>query len=615
MPVAWPRILHLEMPAATAGAIIRTNVESLSLKAWVAVIGCYLATAIVVTYPLVRHLGTAVAGRPGDTGFFLWCMDTFWTNLREGTNPFVTSRIFYPTGANLAYSSCAPLLSLLAWPWLADLPLFAALLALTSLVVAAIGTMLLVRELTADAGAAIIAGGLYGFCPTVLSLLWESQLAQTVAAAMVPFGMLFLLRFWRTGGWRPLLGLAATAWGMFLIQFYSLVAFLLLGTVMSLVLIPRHVTRRHVRRLALVLATSTMLLWALTTLVYPPIDFADLPRGGYGFTSRSVVNLADLLVPSERHLLFGSHHRAWASDAFNRDVDSYFLGWVVLPLALGAAARSWRRPAVAAIAVAGLVVLLLAAGSAIRIGPAVLFEREWTPFDWFRRLPTMEMLDSPRRFVVGTAFAVTVLAGVGLAMLARWSRRRHMVLAAGIALGVLDYGQVGMPVTPLAVPAVYRILADRPGTGTVLELGGGLAYSSGGLGLDWGIPSSHLMYWQTVHRKPRIGGYVARIPRSVFRQFRYTPILGELFAMTHGGKGPPPNTTYLPEEVTAFLRTFDVGWVIVPPHKRQADYAEVVEGILAGHLTSMECSPDGALLYTLADVHSARLAGVTRGLL
>jgi hypothetical protein len=557
--------------------------------------------AVVVTYPLVRVLGTHVAGIPGDTGVFLWCVDVFWSNLREGLNPFFTRRIFYPIGVNLAASSCPMFLALLGEPFGSELPLFAGLLALASPIVAAIGAMLLADAVIDDLGAAAVAGLLYGFCPTLLSLLWGSQLAQVAAAAMMPFGILAVLRFWRTAGWSPLLAVTVLAWAMLLTQVYTTVAFVAYAAATSLVLVRPSGTRRHFRRLAVIVLLNVVIARVLFGWVYPPVDLTDLPRGGYGFTSRSVVNLADLLVPSDRNPLLGSLYRMWASDFFNREINSYFLGWMTFPLAVYAAVRGRRLPPVRALAIGGLVVLVLALGSAFRLGPIILVEGRWTPFEILHRLPVMEMLDAPRRFVVGVALAVAVLAGVGVSILRRRSARPRTVVAAALVVFALDYGQIGLPVTSLAVPAVYQTLATRPGDGTLLEIGGGLVYSAGSLGLDGILHPSHQMYWQTVHRKPRIGGYVARFPRSTYAQFRNAPILGEILLMAHAGKGSPPNVTYRPEDVTTFIRAYDLRWIIVPASKRQMEYAQAIDGILDGHVMSAECGPDGAFLYTVSE--------------
>ena len=575
----------------------------LSGVGWTLVVAVYIVVAAIVSYPLVRHLGTALAGIPADAGVHLWCMDTFWTNLRAGENPFFTNRIFYPIGTNLAHSSCVPVLSLFALPFLSHLILYGGLITLLSFVVAALGMALLVRTLTADDGAAAVAGLLYGFNPVLLSLVWVSIFVQLASAAFLPFAVLFFVRFMRSAGLRPLLGLSAVAWMIALTHVYTAAAFIVTMVVLGVVMMPGRMTREHAGWALLAGAGNLAVLWILLRFVFPPLDASDIPRGGYGFTSASVVNLADLLVPSARNPLLGWLNGKWATDGNNGDLNSYFLGWGILTLAVGAVVCRCRDREVVALAAAGAAVLLVACGTAIRVGGTILLTHEWTPFEWLSRLPFFELLDSPRRLVVGVPVAVTALAGVGLAMLAASTGCRRTVLVFGVALFALEYGQLGSPVHEIPVPAIYERLAAEPAPRTVLELGGGLAASANAFGLDWSTPSPFLMYWQTIHRKPRVGGYIARIARSTDAWFRAQPVLSDLFTMTHAAAGQWSGRRFSPEEVEKFIDTFNLGYVVIPPYPRHAEYAAVIEELLAGRIARSERDEAGYVFYVLVAAH------------
>src|SRR5262245_16543126 len=96
----------------------RATVGGAALR-WMLVIAAYVAAATLMTWPLVIRLGTdTLPGISGDQSQYMWNVDTFWMNVRAGWNPFYTSRVMFPIGANLMHTGYAPFVSLFAWPFL-----------------------------------------------------------------------------------------------------------------------------------------------------------------------------------------------------------------------------------------------------------------------------------------------------------------------------------------------------------------------------------------------------------------------------------------------------------------------------------------------------------------
>jgi MYXO-CTERM domain-containing protein len=562
-------------------------------------LGLYLAVTLVLTHPLVWQLGTAMPGIPGDQTEYMWCVDTFWASVLAGQNPFTTNRVLYPVGANLMHTGFAPFVSLFAWPFLGHLPLYLSLVVLVSYPAAAVAMFLLVRALTGNAGAAAIAGLLYGFGPPLVSFAEASHYYKVVAAALLPYGALSLVRFLDAGRLRPLLGLSAVTWALVFTDYYVLVMHLLAVAIVGIVCL----RARHVRGVVIAAIANAVLAIALIRWVFPPLDTSDLWGGGYGVTSRANANLADFLVPRVENPLLG-RLGVWATDRPNGDVD-YFLGWGTLALALSGVWRRRRSPLIVGLAAAGLILLVLACGPAIRFGHRELLTHAWTLWHWLAKLPSLNILDLPRPFALGAALSVTALAGVGLAT---W-RRPRLAVVLGAVLFAVEYGQIGMRLSTFPVPAIYQRLAAKPGTRTLLELPSGITESKGGPSLNLGINYSNIqnnpqMYWQTVHRKPRVGAYLSRIPRSTYQWFAEQPVISDLFIVTStgnewNGRKVEALPSYPPEVVDRFLRTFNLGYVILQPHPQQAEFARTVEALLAGRIAAREADAAGYVLYTL----------------
>jgi hypothetical protein len=106
------------------------------------------------------------------------------------------------------------------------------------------------------------------------------------------------------------------------------------------------------------------------------------------------------------------------------------------------------------------------------------------------------------------------------------------------------------------------------------------------------------MYWQTMHRKPRVGGYLARLPWSTYNWFHRTPIISDILLMTHRGAGKWTGKAYSPDAIQRFIKTFDLGYVIIPPSERRQYYTEVMDGLLAGRIAQI-LEVEGYRLYVL----------------
>jgi hypothetical protein len=558
------------------------------------VFALYAVLSLVVTYPVAARLGTALPGLNGDQSQYMWCVDTFWTELTAGHNPFVTTRVLYPLGANLMHTGYAPFVSLFAWPFRDHLLAYLGVVVLVCHPAAAFAMYLLTRALTDDRRAAFVAGLAYGLSPALISFTESSHYYKLVAAALLPYGVLAVVRFLETArrGW--LVALSAVTWALVFTDYYVLVMHLLIVGVFGLVC----ARRRHARGIVVAAVANVVLAGVLMRWVFPPLDWRELVGGG-GITAQANANLADYVVPRAQNPLLG-RFGVLATDRPNGDVE-YFLGWFLLPVALVGLARGLRRPAFRALAIAGLLLGVLACGTAIRIGRQELLTGVWTPWHWLARVPALGVFDLPRCFALGAALVTATLVGLGLS---GW-RRPWLACCVGLGLVAIDYGQVGMmPLSDFPVPPVYRRLAAMPDTRTLLELPSGVTESKGGFGLATSNTQNNpQMYWQTVHHHPRVGAYLSRIPQSTYRWFEQEPVINDLFVMTGydgGWRGRQVNTlpSYAPEVVTVFVHTFNLGYIILHPHPKQGQFDAEVQRLLAGRIAARDVD-DGYVMYTL----------------
>ena len=176
----------------------------------------YSAVAVVMTWPLVQHLPTRIAGDFGDPAFNCWIL--MWTSgqvlafLRgdfHALHEYWNGNIFYPARLTIAYSEH------LTPQMLQALPIYAAtgnvilcynLLFLSTFVLAGLGTYLLVRELTGRPLAAFLAGLAFAYAPYRLA---QVPHLQVLSCQWMPFALYGFRRYFVTRRVRPLAGGAA----------------------------------------------------------------------------------------------------------------------------------------------------------------------------------------------------------------------------------------------------------------------------------------------------------------------------------------------------------------------------------------------------------------------
>jgi hypothetical protein len=71
------------------------------------IFGAYLLITGLITWPVIGRLGSEIPDLLGDGYVHLWTFDWLKDSLLSETNPFFTSRLFFPIGASLANHNIA----------------------------------------------------------------------------------------------------------------------------------------------------------------------------------------------------------------------------------------------------------------------------------------------------------------------------------------------------------------------------------------------------------------------------------------------------------------------------------------------------------------------------
>jgi hypothetical protein len=565
--------------------------------------GLYAALALVLTWPLARYLSSHVPGSytwAFDEYTFLW--NTWWFRyslLDLGQNPLYSTHTFYPLGISLVlhtYNLFNALISLPLQPFLS----LAAINNLTfwfATVLSAYGTFLLVCDLlrhteqAPDKGPA--AGGLVTGAAFLAGLIYAFGSYRMVYAAMghadmwstawIPFFALYLARTLRESRLRnPALA------GLFLVL--SMLCEMIFGVflaMLALVILAFALGRRQ--RATLAGGASGLLgrlvVLALVALVgYAPIlvpvlreMLAGYELAGWGDAEKLSVDLMGLVTPTALHPLGGDWsttlRQVLEGTARFRDVNTVFLGWAGLTLAVVGALRYRRQ--LAAWITSAVLFAVFSFGPLLQINGRSTFDLDGLqttvplPFILLHYLPVIKANRVPNRFSVVLMLALAVLAAFGAYWLLSKLRRRAsraafwpLLVALPLAgLILFEHWSVPLPLTDARIPAAYAQVVAEPEDFAILQLPLGWRNSFGMQGAE----DTQTQYYQSFHHKRLLSGNISRNPPFKFDYFRQNPILDSLITLQTYGEVDAERRTADRERAGPFVAFYDIRYVVVAP--------------------------------------------------
>ena len=269
------------------------------------------------------------------------------------------------------------------------------------------------------------------------------------------------------------------------------------------------------------------------------------------------IDLAALVLPNPNHPLAPEAIRAWLTprpDAYFENVAS--LGFVALATIVVAWRAGWRIPRLWG----GFAVVF----GALALGPFVHIAgfNTHVPGPWalLRYVPVIGLARTPSRFSIVMVLMVAVLFAAALAWLGRrWPDRRRPIVAVVGLLLVAELLPAPIPLYSAAVPEMYHRMAAAPDDVRVLDLPFGIRDGTSSVG-DF---TARSQFFQTVHGKRLIGGYLSRVSKRRVREMRQDPMLDALIWLSEGREIDASRWRSLTETGPAFVERAKVGFVVI----------------------------------------------------
>ena len=496
------------------------------------VIFAYIALALIFTYPIIFRISDWIIGFPGDTESYI---NVMWWFEKSFLNPnlsfYDTSYLYYPTGATLASSEIGIFLLISSLPIQVLFGRIVAydIIVLSSFILSGFGTYLLVNYLTADKRASFIAGFIFAFFPQhFMHALMEITIASV---GWIPFFILYFLKMMKEGKRKDAILAALFFAFASLCSWFNLMYLLLfigLYTIFGYFNNKEEIVNRKSVMNLLLLGTLSFLL--ILPFAYPML--AEITKGSYAYppSFHSIFYSADLvgfLVPSIIHPLFGRYVKPiYENFSGNIIENTTYIGYAVISLVAYYILKNKKKLGESGFWIfSSLSFFILSLGPFLHVmGHLVVF-----PFPYiiaYLLILPLRATRTPSRMAIMMMLSLAVLAGYGVkAILVSTKGRafnridkKDIVALLILFLIFFEFAVFPCPVFKVDVPAFYRGIAVDKEDYAIMEVP---------LDPVWIV--SEYMYYQTIHEKRLVGGYLSRTPDYASAFLGDTPVISDFW--------------------------------------------------------------------------------------
>jgi hypothetical protein len=269
------------------------------------------------------------------------------------------------------------------------------------------------------------------------------------------------------------------------------------------------------------------------------------------------IDFLAFFAPNPLHPWFGFVTARWLAGMEGGIAENAAsIPWVALVTIVGAAIWIKFRPPRAWV-IFTAVVASLALGPFVHAAGQLLYIP--TPWAILRYLPIIGAARMPTRITVLVFLGVSMLLVMALQHIRSRSRRSRLVTACVGALLLFELLPAPRKLYSAEVPAIYHIVAADPRPVSLTTLPFGLRD-----GIESrGNTSASAQFYQTVHGKRLVGGYVSRLPRRSIARYRRDPTMRVLLRLSEGRALDPGMREKGLESAESTLGRIGLGYVVV----------------------------------------------------
>ncbi|HWZ21520.1 MAG TPA: hypothetical protein VNW06_02635, partial [Cytophagaceae bacterium] len=543
----------------------------------------YCIIAIIFTYPIVYHLSDAIIvddPKNGDASQFIWDVYIFKKNILNFENPFYTNDLFYPAKANLLMHTYTPVIGIFALFFNNNF-LALNMFLLASFILSAYGAYLLAKRYIENNVLCFLCGFIFSFSTyKTMHLLGHYHLMLT---ATIPFFILcFLNGFsYATKKFIPsiintkyVLGCVVLFFITLLSDYYSsffIIYFVILFSLYNKFLKDASINWRSYKTWGYILLIFVASHIIIRLLRLTGVD----DKGAFYWQG----DLLAYLVPPTNSSLYGETYSSKLISLFHIQrfgEGIVFFGYVFFFCVLiffrdvfkGAIQKNIRSLVFLSLIFFCIII------PGLKINGKELLN---LPTSIIHFIPFINNIRcSPRIFVMLSLFfpiAVfysvdNLIKGLGI-----W---RYSISIGIVALFIIEYKPKPYDLFYLNdVPEAMYYIKDLNENKVLMPIPTGI---KDGL-VGYGIFNTENLYFQTIHKKKVIGGYISRLDKSIIELYLSDSVMVNLFK-----KKKQKDTTITAssqKDADAFFAKFNPGIFVISPNYRNSFHEKYIYSLLA----------------------------------
>ena len=241
--------------------------------------------------------------------------------------------------------------------------------------------------------------------------------------------------------------------------------------------------------------------------------------------------------------------------------------WTVILIVSVGAVSAWAR-------LPRFWIVLTAFFALLALGPFVHAAGVLTyvpgPWALLRYVPVIGAARMPQRFAIVVMIGMAMLMAHVVRDLRLRARRAWVVTAVITVILAFELVPAPRPLYSASVPSVYEIIARDPRPVRVLNLPFGLRdglSSHGNTNAAW-------QYYQTVHQKPIMGGYLSRLPKKGVDLYSARPVIRKLFKLSAGDVPSAEKTREAAALAHEMRHELNIGYVVIDSALASPELAE-----------------------------------------
>lgn len=509
----------------------------------------FIVLTVINTYPLILHINTHAAGHSEDHFQNMW--NFWWMNksvfdLKQ--NPYFSQYIFYPDGASLVLHTLSPISSLISIPLqhLLDnnLVLTYNLIFIFTIALVGLSMHTLAYYLTKNHFASFMAGYLLAFSPYMLEHAMGHL--NLIAIYFLPLYILFLIKLKNNQSIKNIIWLALFAILTFYTDFYQMI-FLFFFTIIYLIyrLIFDRVGLNKKYFLSLFFVVLIILIFTSPLLIKSTEAFFSnkfTPNHDIYYWSPDILTFFTV-GPNSPFYRIAGHVKANNQNIENQN----YIGLTVLFLLIIGFIRIKSNTKFWYFSAAAFFIFSL--GSILKISGHDLFT---LPYYYIFKIFPFISISS--RFMALFYISTAVICAFSIKyLLAKTDLKiKKVTLGATVFLLVfLEFQIVPFKLTAVNVPEFYYKINNDPEEYVIADA---TIVEHNGLG----------MYYQTIHQKKILAGYISRHNLSLMNFLLNEPVVSDIFQYLLGYEVSFTQDEAWTKQLKAKMAEINVKYIIIP---------------------------------------------------